>query len=252
MRLRRRLGWHRANHAGIKWRGPEMSKKKLPPTSKKKRINKKPLPEMGNKRQERLRRQHARDAEYRAALGIAKEGDLPKQIGNTASAGGGRDRGKVQTKKSAATGGEICGYRRARQADRLDHHKSRWDVVRLTCASACRVRTIGTISGSSRTIDQSRRVMLMHADAVSAWALWATAGIAGWALWFARGQVNEARATRERVAQRNVVVFMDLNPKRWQWFDLVVRNFGQTPAYNIRITLPRLEVKPYYSVCRES
>jgi hypothetical protein len=153
-----------------------MSKKKLPSTSKKKRINKKPLPEMGNKRQERLRRQHARDAEYRAALGIAKEGDLPKQIGNTASAGGGRDRGKVQTKKSAATGGEICGHRRARQADRLDHHKSRWDVVRLTCASACRVRTIGTISGSSRTIDQSRRVMLMHADAVSAWALWDHSG----------------------------------------------------------------------------
>lgn len=90
----------------------------------------------------------------------------------------------------------------------------------------------------------------MHADAWAALALWVTAGIAGGALWFARGQVIEARTTRKRVAQPNVVVYIDLNPKRWQWFDLVVRNFGQTPAYNICIRLPRLDVKPYFDAGR--
>jgi hypothetical protein len=93
--------------------------------------------------------------------------------------------------------------------------------------------------------------MLMHAGAVAAWAQWATAGIGGGALWFARGQVIEAKTTRERVAQPNVVVYIDLNPKHWQWFDLVVKNFGQTPAYNIRIALPRLDVKPYFDAGRE-
>lgn len=91
----------------------------------------------------------------------------------------------------------------------------------------------------------------MHADAWAALAVWVTAGIAGGALWFARGQVIEARTTRKRVAQPNVVVYSDLNPKRWQWFDLVVRNFGQTSAYNIWITLPRLDVKPYFDAGRE-
>ncbi|HKP39635.1 hypothetical protein [Mycobacterium sp.] len=34
----------------------------------------------------------ARDVAYRTALGVAKDGKLPNSIGNTASAGGGRDR----------------------------------------------------------------------------------------------------------------------------------------------------------------
>lgn len=85
----------------------------------------------------------------------------------------------------------------------------------------------------------------MHADAVAAWAQWATAAIAGIAGWFARGQVLEARKTRERVAAPNVVTFIDHNPKNWQWFDLVVKNFGQTPAYNIRVKLPKLPIPPY-------
>jgi hypothetical protein len=80
--------------------------------------------------------------------------------------------------------------------------------------------------------------MLMHADAVAAWAQGVTAAIAAGAAWFARGQVLEARKTRQRVTQPDVVVFIDHNPKNWQWFDLVVKNFGQTPAYNVRVKLP--------------
>lgn len=87
--------------------------------------------------------------------------------------------------------------------------------------------------------------MFMHADAVAAWAQWATAGIALGAAWFARGQVLEARRTRERVSAPDVVAYIDHNPKNWQWFDLVVKNFGQTPAYNVRLKVPPLPIPPY-------
>lgn len=83
---------------------------------------------------------------------------------------------------------------------------------------------------------------LMRADAWSALGTWATAAIAAVAAWFALRQVEEARKTRERVAQPEVIVFIDHNPKNWQYLDLVVKNFGQTTAYNIQLTLPPLDV----------
>ena len=65
-------------------------------------------------------------------------------------------------------------------------------------------------------------------------------------MWFASGQVKEARATRKAVAQPNVAVYVDLNPTKWQYLDFVVKNFGQTPAYDIRFEdLPELDVVPY-------
>lgn len=69
--------------------------------------------------------------------------------------------------------------------------------------------------------------------------------IAGLAAWFARGQVIEARKTRERVAQPNVAVFGDLNKENWHYLDLVIKNFGETPAYGIKLTLPPLDIVPY-------
>lgn len=88
-------------------------------------------------------------------------------------------------------------------------------------------------------------ILSMHAGAWSAIADWATAGIAGGAAWFAYNQVGEARKTREAVAQPNVVVFADLNPDNWHYLDFVIKNFGETPAYNIKLTLPPLQVVPY-------
>ncbi|WP_286144134.1 hypothetical protein [Mycobacterium sp. D16R24] len=81
----------------------------------------------------------------------------------------------------------------------------------------------------------------MSADVWAAIAQWMTVAIAGGALVYARGQVREARETRERVAQPDVVVFVDRHEVR-RYFDLVIRNFGQTTAYNIRLTLPPLQV----------
>jgi hypothetical protein len=72
-----------------------------------------------------------------------------------------------------------------------------------------------------------------------------TVGVAGWALIYARGQVKEARETRERVAQPDVVVYVDHNQNDWQYIDLVIKNFGQTPAYNVRLTLPPLKRVPF-------
>ena len=87
----------------------------------------------------------------------------------------------------------------------------------------------------------------MSADvwvAVAAIAQAATVVVAGWALIYARGQVREARETRERVAQPDVVVYIDHHDVR-TYLDLVVKNFGQTTAYNVRLKLPPLKVAPY-------
>jgi hypothetical protein len=90
----------------------------------------------------------------------------------------------------------------------------------------------------------------MSAEAWTAMAALAqvgTVGVAGWALIYARGQVQEARETRERVAQPNVVVFSDHNPKNWQYLDFVVKNFGETPAYSIKLTMAAPDVSPYHN-----
>ncbi|OMC49290.1 hypothetical protein A5742_21305 [Mycolicibacterium fortuitum] len=54
-----------------------------------------------------------------------------------------------------------------------------------------------------------------------------------------------ARETRERVAQPDVVMFIDHNPVDWHYMDIVIKNFGQTPAYNVRVDLPPLQVVPF-------
>ncbi|WAJ43540.1 hypothetical protein OK015_20370 [Mycobacterium sp. Aquia_216] len=85
----------------------------------------------------------------------------------------------------------------------------------------------------------------MGADAWAAWGIWVTAGIAAVAAYLALRQLREMRLTRERVAQPNVVVYADLNHQDWHYLDFVVKNFGETPAYGIRLTLPPLDVVPW-------
>ena len=83
------------------------------------------------------------------------------------------------------------------------------------------------------------------ADTWAAWAQWVTAAIAFGAGIFAFQQVKEARETRERVAQPEVVVFVDHHQVR-RYVDLVIKNFGQTSAYNIRVSLSEsLQVAPF-------
>jgi hypothetical protein len=74
-----------------------------------------------------------------------------------------------------------------------------------------------------------------RAEAWAAIGQWMTAAIAIAAAVFALNQVQEARRTRERQAQPNVVVFADLNPLDEDWLDVIVKNFGQTAAYHVRL-----------------
>lgn len=53
-------------------------------------------------------------------------------------------------------------------------------------------------------------------------------GFAGFQLW-------RDRRVREEQAQPNVVLFMDVTPERGTQVDIVVKNFGQTPATDVRI-----------------
>lgn len=50
---------------------------------------------------------------------------------------------------------------------------------------------------------------------------------------YAKYQVDEARRTREELAQPNVALFAELNHTDWQVIEIVVKNFGNTPAYHI-------------------
>lgn len=85
----------------------------------------------------------------------------------------------------------------------------------------------------------------MKAEAWSALGTWATVIVAATAAYLALRQVYEAKATRESARQPHVVAFLDMNPKNWQWFDLVIKNFGPTTAYNIEVKLRDLKVVPY-------
>ncbi|MGY2029444.1 hypothetical protein [Nocardia gipuzkoensis] len=86
----------------------------------------------------------------------------------------------------------------------------------------------------------------MTADAWAAVAGWMTALIAGVTVTiasrYAAKQVNEAKkqvdvaqATRRDQAQPNVVVFTESNHTHWLALELVIKNFGSTPARDVRI-----------------
>ncbi|WP_131813371.1 hypothetical protein [Mycobacterium kubicae] len=85
----------------------------------------------------------------------------------------------------------------------------------------------------------------MRAETYGTFAAWATFAVAFTAACFAYKQLNESKQTRESARQPHVAAFLDMNAKNWQWFDLVIKNFGPTTAYNITVKLPPLKVVPY-------
>jgi hypothetical protein len=108
----------------------------------------------------------------------------------------------------------------------------------------------------------------LPSGAWAAIAAWATVLIAGGTVVvtgrYARKQVEQAReqigqaeqarieqaadalALRQEQAQPNVVAYMEPDKDHWGFCDLVVRNFGLTPAYDIKLAFtPRLDVAPF-------
>ena len=79
----------------------------------------------------------------------------------------------------------------------------------------------------------------------SALGTWAIAGVAAVVAFYVLRQVREARITREKQVQPNVVAYAALNPEVSQYLDFVVTNYGQTPAYHVKLKFPVLTVTPY-------
>ncbi|MFG1771732.1 hypothetical protein ACGFIX_19335 [Nocardia salmonicida] len=59
-------------------------------------------------------------------------------------------------------------------------------------------------------------------------------------------EAQEAQKTRDEQAQPNVVMFIEQNPSEFYALELVVKNFGATPAYNVRLNFdPKPKVSPH-------
>jgi hypothetical protein len=79
----------------------------------------------------------------------------------------------------------------------------------------------------------------------SALGTWTIAGVVAVATFFALRQLRAARITIEKQAQPNVVAYAALNPEFSQYLDFVLKNYGQTPAYHVKLKFPVLTVAPY-------
>lgn len=90
----------------------------------------------------------------------------------------------------------------------------------------------------------------LPSGAWAAIAAWVTVAIAGGTVVvtgrYAKRQIEQAEQLREEQAQPNVVVLAESNSTHWFVLELVVKNFGSTPAYDVRVSFtPDLEVAPY-------
>jgi hypothetical protein len=68
------------------------------------------------------------------------------------------------------------------------------------------------------------------------WAAWAAILLGVVALLFANRQIKLNRRLAAQQTRPNVAVFMEPHPADWHVIELVVRNFGQTAAYDIRFS----------------
>lgn len=79
----------------------------------------------------------------------------------------------------------------------------------------------------------------------SALGTWAIAGVTTVTAFFALRYARDARLTREKQVQPNVVAYVAPSRDVSQYLDLVVTNYGQTPAYHVKLSFPVLTVTPY-------
>jgi hypothetical protein len=79
-----------------------------------------------------------------------------------------------------------------------------------------------------------------------AWAAWAAIAIGVVALVFKNRQINRNRQLAAEQARPHVAMLMEPHPADWHVIELVVRNFGQTAAYDIRFSFPNPPTVPEY------
>lgn len=68
------------------------------------------------------------------------------------------------------------------------------------------------------------------------WAAWAAILLGVFALVFANRQIKHNRRLVTEQTRPNVAMFMEPHPADWHVIELVVRNFGQTTAYDIQFS----------------
>src|ERR1700757_1592932 len=71
-----------------------------------------------------------------------------------------------------------------------------------------------------------------------AWGAWAATLVGVLALAFASRQLRLNRRLTTEQIRPHVGMFMEPHPTDWHVIEIVVRNFGQTAAYNIRFSFP--------------
>jgi hypothetical protein len=70
------------------------------------------------------------------------------------------------------------------------------------------------------------------------WAAWAAILLGVVALVFTNRQIRLTRRLAAEQTRPHVAMFMEPHPADWHVIELVVRNFGQTAAYDIRFSFP--------------
>ena len=71
-----------------------------------------------------------------------------------------------------------------------------------------------------------------------AWAVWALLALGVIALMYTNVQIRRNRRLASEEIRPHVGMFMEPHAADWHVIELVVRNFGKTPAYDISFTFP--------------
>jgi hypothetical protein len=87
--------------------------------------------------------------------------------------------------------------------------------------------------------DHWHRIMGAGSDTWLAWAVWALLGLAVVALIYISQQNRRNRRLASDELRPHVALFMEPHAADWHVIELVARNFGRTPAYDISFTFPQ-------------
>jgi hypothetical protein len=84
--------------------------------------------------------------------------------------------------------------------------------------------------------DRWRDLAEVTAGTWLAWAVWALLLLGVVALSYTSRQIRRSHRLRAEQTRPHVGMFMEPHAADWHVIELVVRNFGQTPAYNVQFT----------------